>query len=324
MRKIVYLVAVILAFAGCGNEKSSHTDAASSASSADTGKQLASVTMDETTGHARDAYGHTIEVRPYQRMVVASLGAVETLYLIGGEDAIAAIATSRGGVWPEEKTAALPSVGNVARPSFETIISFDPDIVILSAMSLDIAESLSGHNIPVFIHDATSIEDIFASVELLGDLSAKESAAEALIAEKRARLAEVASAVAKRTVRLKGAFLYSANPVMGFTNESLPGEILNLLGVTNIAVGLSGKRPIISSELLVSENPDFLFISMSIENPEALLSAESAVARTRAGREGHISTIPSSLILRPSPRIVDGISTLQEILAEIPPASEEG
>ena len=38
-----------------------------------------------------DGYGNAVEVRPYERIVVASPGAVEALFLIGAEGKIAAM-----------------------------------------------------------------------------------------------------------------------------------------------------------------------------------------------------------------------------------------
>jgi iron complex transport system substrate-binding protein len=106
---------------------------------------------------------------------------------------------------------------------------------------------------------------------------------------------------------LKGAFLYSASPIMAFTENSLPGEILSILGLVNIAEGLNAAQPILSPEYILSMDPDFLFGSMAITTPEDILSADSVILRTRAGRERNISLVPSSLFLRTSPRIVDSL-----------------
>ena len=49
-------------------------------------------------------------------------------------------------------------------------------------------------------------------------------------------------------MNLKGAVLYTVSPMMGFNEKSLPGEILDILGVENIADNLIGDKPIISQE----------------------------------------------------------------------------
>lgn len=265
----------------------------------------------------KDHVGNAVPAKAYGRIVLASPGAVETLYLIGAEGAIAAIAASAGGTWPEERTAKLPSIGSPARPSLETVVSYAPDLVILSGMNAELAATLAGRGFMVLIHRAESIEDILNATLLLGSLTGRRSAAEALVAERRARLAEVAKELAAKPLGLKGAFVYSASPVMAFTDKSLPGEILATLGVRNIAAGLDGARPILSPELILANNPDFLFGAMSIAKPEDLLGADPSIARTRAGREKNVTIVPSSLFLRPSPRIVDGILQLRDELVKV-------
>jgi iron complex transport system substrate-binding protein len=260
-----------------------------------------------------DREDNAIPLRVYRRMALLSPAAVETLYLIGGEDAIVGIATSSlDPVWPEEKTALLPNVGNPARPNLEALIVAKPDLVIGSSMNSAFIKELGGRGIPGIINAAHSLEDIFYNTRILGMLCGREEAAEALIREKRELLEELAREIQKEPSNLKGAFLYSANPVMAFTSESLAGDILAILGVRNIAADLQAAQPILSPEYLLTEDPDFLFGAVFVPGPGEILSSNPVIARTRAGREGNISIIPSSLLLRPSPRIVDGLPELHE------------
>jgi iron complex transport system substrate-binding protein len=258
-----------------------------------------------------DREGNAVPLKAYRRMALLSPAAVETLYLIGGEDSIAGIAASSlDPVWPPDKTALLPSVGNPSRPSLEAVIAAEPDLVIGSIMNIAFVKDLGARGIPAIIHAADSLEDIFYSARILGLLCGREAEAELLIEEKRALLEELAQEIREEPPNLKGAFLYSVNPVMAFTSESLAGDILTILGVRNIAADLSAAQPILSPEYLLTEDPDFLFGAVFIPAPEEILSANPVIAKTRAGREGNISIIPSSLLLRPSPRIVDGLLEL--------------
>jgi iron complex transport system substrate-binding protein len=166
----------------------------------------------------------------------------------------------------------------------------------------------------VLIHGADNIEDIFTTTLLIGTLTGTRAAAEALVAEKKQSLATLAESLETKGVPLKGAFLYSVSPIMAFTEDSLPGEILTLLGAKNIAAGLPAEQPILSTEYILAENPDFLFGAMSITKPEDMLGADSVIQKTRAGQTGAISIVPSSLFLRPSPRLVDSLYALQETL----------
>jgi iron complex transport system substrate-binding protein len=279
------------------------------------------VIEENNSGYIVDGAGNRAPLVSYRRIVITSPGAVEVLYMIGAESAIAGISSGRDPVWPEEKTALLPSVGNTARPSLEAIIAMEPDLVIGNAMNAALIENLASRGYTVLIHNANSMADIFNSATLLGLLSGKEAEARRLLAEKQARLDELKAELKRSPLKLKGAFLYSASPIMAFTSGSLAGEILNILGVENIAGNLNAAQPILSPEYILAQDPDFLFGAMSITKPEDILAADSVIAKTRAGREMNISIVPSSLFLRTSPRIVE---SLLELYGEIKKYAKAG
>ncbi|MDR2245464.1 MAG: ABC transporter substrate-binding protein [Treponema sp.] len=261
-----------------------------------------------------DGAGNRVPLTAYRRIVVISPGAVEVLYMIGAESAIAGVTSGRDPIWPEEKTVLLPSVGNTARPSLEAIIALEPDLVIGNGMTAALMADLASRGYTVLIHNADSLADIFNSALILGRLTGKEAEARALVAEKEAQLDSLKAELKSKPLNLKGAFLYSANPIMAFTSESLPGEILEILGVENIAAGLNAAQPILSAEYILSQNPDFLFGAMAIAKPEDILTADSVIAKTRAGIEKNISIVPSSLFLRTSPRIVESLLELYGVI----------
>ncbi|MDR0630285.1 MAG: ABC transporter substrate-binding protein [Treponema sp.] len=261
-----------------------------------------------------DGAGYQVPLRDYRRIVVISPGAVEVLYMLGAESAIAGITSGRDPIWPEDKTVLLPSVGNTARPSLEAIIALDPDLVIGNGMTAALMGDLASRGYPVLIHNADSLGDIFNSTLILGRFTGKEAEAQVLVAEKEARLNSLKKELTRKPLHLKGAFLYSANPLMAFTSGSLPGEIFDILGVENIAGGLNAAQPILSPEYILAQNPDFLFGAMAITKPEDILAADSVIGKTRAGMEKNIRIVPSSLFLRTSPRILE---SLWELYGEI-------
>jgi iron complex transport system substrate-binding protein len=261
-----------------------------------------------------DGAGNRAPLAAYRRMVVISPGAVEVLYMIGAESAIAAVSSGRDPVWPEEKTSLLPSIGNTARPNLEAIVALEPDLVIGNAMNGALIADLSSRGYAAIIHNADSLADIFNGTLLLGRLGGREAEARALVEERQARLDSLKAELKESPLNLKGAFLYSANPLMAFTAKSLPGEIFTILGVENIAGGLDAAQPILSPEYILAQNPDFLFGAMAISKPEDILSAGSVIGKTRAGIEKNISIVPSSLFMRGSPRIVESLLELYETI----------
>jgi iron complex transport system substrate-binding protein len=270
------------------------------------------ITTREGKEYVTDREGNTVALEPYRRIILISPGAVETLYMLGAEDTIAAISSSRDPIWPGDKTSLLPSIGNAARPNLEAVMEKEPDLIIGNAMNAAFIADLAARDYRVLIHGADSMADIFNSTLILGKLTGRTEAAEALAAQAQTRFAEMREGVKKDGPALKGAFLYSVNPIMAFAAASLAGEILDILGVQNIAAGLDAAQPILSAEFILAENPDFLFGAMAITKEEDILAADPVIARTRAGIERNIRIIPSSLLLRPSPRIIETMAELRK------------
>jgi iron complex transport system substrate-binding protein len=318
-KKIAAIVAILLTvISACKITRNNQTGngAGSTAKETETASSGLSWNIERRSDgeYLSDLEGNTVRLQRYNRMVLLSLGAVETLYIIGGEDAIAAIASSGDPVWPEEQTALLPVVGNVARPNLEEIIAVDPDIVIGNSMNSAFIKLLISRGKNAIIHSNDSLDDIFSSAIILGQLSGRRAEAEIMTAEHKERLLKLERDLQKNPLRLKGAIIYSVNPVMAFTKASLPGNILDLLGVENIAADTSSVQSVLSPEYILAQNPDILLGAITVTDVEDFLAADSVFLRTRAGKERNILIIPSVFFMRPSPRIIDRVMEFHEAI----------
>lgn len=239
---------------------------------------------------------------------------IETMYMLNAQNKIVGIAgTKNSKIWPYEETKKLLTVGNTAKPSLEKIIALQPDLVIVNGMSIGLADSLKSKNIPVLINDGTKdFKNILESIKIFGKLFDREKESENLYKESKEKLKILEER--KKLKEIKGVILYSTNPMMGFSKESLPGQVLELIGVKNITDGLIGERPIISPEYLLSENPQIIMGAMSISSIKNIKEANPFIKNTIAGKNNNIFIVDSSKILRGSPRIFD---TMKELKKEI-------
>ena len=216
-----------------------------------------------------DNYGNSIEQREYRKIVVLDPAVVETFYMLGGESKIIAIGkTAMSEIYPVEKTKNLANVGTITKPS---------------------------------------IEKILLNIKIYGDITGKKAEAEKLYINSEEKLNNLKKKVKESPLNLKGAVLYTVSPMMGFNEKSLPGEILDILGVENIADNLIGDKPIISQEFLLKKNPDFLAGAMSIKSAKDIANSNPAVKETTAGKKGNFFIVDSSKILRGSPRIFEAV-----------------
>ncbi|PWJ92099.1 iron complex transport system substrate-binding protein [Oceanotoga teriensis] len=269
-------------------------------------------------GKIFDENDWSVELKEYNSIVLIDPSTTEVAFLLGAEDKVKAIGhTSRSPIWPYDKTVNMETVGTITKPSLEKVLYYKPDLVILNGMITEFGETLRGHDINVLTMSADGIEDILDNLEISGIIFGKEREAIEMAQTKKALLKKIKKDIKKKPLNMKGAFLYSTNPIMGFNADSLPGQILEIMGVENITNGITAARPILSPEYILKENPDFLIGAMSIKKPEDILNANPMINKTNAGKNKNILLVDSSKILRPSPRIIEEIESLYKELSNI-------
>ncbi len=214
-------------------------------------------------------------------------------------------------------TAGVPRMGGFSNPSLELVTEADADLILISEnignQQAGLAMIESG--LPVERVPGRTFEDSFTAIERVGKLTGRESIAMERIASIRTRLQQIETAIVGRK-KPSVLLLLSLEPLIPAGEDTLPGQAIAKAG-GRPAIQLSG-YPRIGIETLLEANPDLiLFSSMTGASPEEeeriraffrSWSTLSAVANDR------IEVFDASRILRPGPRIGDGVADLAERL----------
>ena len=265
-----------------------------------------------------DDYGNKIEAKEYKKIIVTDPGVIEILFKIGGEKSIVAITkTSRSKIYPSDKVDKLVTIGNISNLNLEKVVEYKPDLIIVSSMMLRNVEAVKKMGYNIIVSNASSLDGILDTISVTGVISGKKEETEKLRRECLAKLERIEKENSKKTSKLKGAILFSTSPMTAFSEDSIPGDVLKHLGVTNIAANVPGQRPILSPEYILKENPDFLAGAMSLDNPKQIIEASNVIPKTKAGKNNNIFILDSSVILRSSYRIFDEMEVLKEKLDKI-------
>ena len=267
---------------------------------------------------AVDSFGNSVPLKEYNKIIAADPSAVEIFYLIGGENKISAVAKTKiNKIYPEEKTELLESVGSITRPSIEKIISLNPDLVILNPMgAVKTAELLKKYNIPYFIDRSVTFDEIFLKTKIYGIFTGQEKNAEKLIEDKKNKLLKIKNEIEDKN--LKGVILYSSSPLISFSKETIPSEIMEILKIKNIADSFPhGKKGIISPDVMLTENPDIIIGTMKIHSAEDIVKANEFLKYSKAYKNNNIYVFESEKILRATPRIADGIEEIYEVVKNV-------
>ena len=162
---------------------------------------------------------------------------------------------------------------------------------------------LDKFNIPSITFSNKNLNDILKNTLILGKLTNKESESIKVVEELNNKLNYI-----KGNLKLEGKalVLYSDTPPTSFEKKSLPVEILETLGL-DVIVPEMGKKPIVSSEYILKENPDYIIGTRSIKNIDGIVNGIPLIEETKAYKTKNIHVIDSSEILRSSHRVFDEI-----------------
>lgn len=256
----------------------------------------------------RDATGAQVTLQqPARRIVALAPHAVEMLYAAGAGSALVAAVDYSDFPAAAKK---LPRVGGLTGVSLEHILRQRPDLVVAwvdGANPRELAR-LQALGIPVYQSRPLQLDDVAREIEALGVLSGHPDSALRAGAEYRRKLAHLAAQYSGRAP-LTVFYQVSPAPIFTISNSSFLGQIIRLCGGRNVFGALTLPAPQVSTEAVVAARPQV----MIADNADAL----TAWARWRAipaVAHGTQYALPSDLVNRPGPRLVEGAEAMCRVM----------
>lgn len=156
----------------------------------------------------------------------------------------------------------VEKVGSPRKLNLELMISLKPDLVIANETSRkDIEESLSSQNIETFFIDSSSYDSVFENIELVGEKLGQSEKSNDIVKDLKSnekKLLDMASPLKGKKVAI---LFGTGDNFQLMTKNTYIGDLLNLLGIENIAEDNSGENAKYlpySLENIVSSNPDYI------------------------------------------------------------------
>ncbi|HSE98940.1 MAG TPA: cobalamin-binding protein [Blastocatellia bacterium] len=256
-----------------------------------------------------DEYGREVRINPRpERIVSLAPSITETLYALGLGDRVVGV-TTYCDYPPEAKQ--KEQVGDTLRPSVEKIVALKPDLVIISTASQleSFVRKLEEIKIPVYISNPRNLEGVLRSIEAIGEISGAPDRGRELSLALRARVEAIQSRVAGRG-RPRVFLLLGGNPLITAGRDAFVTDMINRAGGRSISDDETADYPQYSLETAVARQPEVILLQAGEESlPQGLRQTPAALA-------GHVYHLDDDLLLRPGPRIVDG---LEQMAAKIHP-----
>lgn len=245
--------------------------------------------------------------RPAERVVCLSPEAAEIICAIGKQDVLVGVV--REGDYPQELSL-LPQVGSFSSPNLESIAALEPDLVVLTGMEQEsFGDRLSSWDIPSASFFAHSIGGLYANIERLGLLLGASEPAKDLEDELRERFAELEQAgkTAAEKYGARRVFVeISPDPIMTVAKGSFVSELIEIVGAENIGKDLPREYCRIDPEMVIASDPQVIILLHNLASAE-MVSARSGFSQISAVKNQRIITdLNPDLILRASPRLIDG------------------
>ena len=251
--------------------------------------------------------------QPARRIVSLAPHITELLFAIGAGDLI--VGTAEFSNFPAA-AARIPRISGGAGLDLEAIIALQPDLVIAWQSGNPAAQvkRLYEFGLTVFMSEPRQLQDVAGNMTRLGQLTGTQPVAAEQVRIFNERLASLQQRYA---VREQVSVFYQVwdKPLMTVNGVHLVSDVMRLCGGDNVFSGLSILAPQISMEAVVSVDPDVI-IANEVAGSDSL-DIWHDWSGMQAVKHGHLYSIPAELLVRHTPRILEGAQRLCEILEEV-------
>lgn len=255
----------------------------------------------------------TLEAQP-TRIVSLSPAVTEMLFAIGAGEQVVAVDEQSN--YPPEAPVTDLSGFNL---NVDALVTYDPDLVVISSFAGDLVPQLETLDIPVYVapDNPTSMDDVYAQITELGALTGRVEEAEALVAQMESELTALFDRAPKREEPLTY-FIEIDESLWTYTADSLISVLFAEVGLENIVDEPGSISVQLSAEVLFEADPDIIFLI----DTRYGVDAESVAARDgwdalQAVRNGQIIELDTDMASRWGPRLVDLMADVVDVISQV-------
>jgi cobalamin transport system substrate-binding protein len=250
---------------------------------------------------------------PYPRRIVSLAPSItETVFALGFGTRLVGVTTYCD--YPSEARK-LPKVGGFVSPSLEVIASMRPDLVLGVSGATDPvkAKEMERFGFKVRLLSLASLSNILSSIRSIARLLGSAEAGEGLAKNILRQFDNVKSRIAgapRRTILLA----VGIRPLVAVGGKNYLNELITLAGGQNIAANASQPWLNLPDEYVVAKAPQVIIeAGMGSERGDSTKHWDD-LKSIPAVREHRVYAYPSDKILRPGPRIGEGLEEIARLI----------
>jgi len=266
----------------------------------------------------KDDLGRAVNVpEKVNRIVSLAPSATENLFAIGAGHLVVGVTSACD--YPP-KVRKLPQVGDFMKPSLERVAALKPDLIVIVSSTIPkaIADELQEKTkTSVFVFQPKTVRDVVKGLMTLGELTNRKRQAQKLAVQLERRLNAVTKQVANKP---KVSVVVEISPppsLMVAGPKTFIDDAVRLAGGKNAFSDAQQPFPLVSLETLVAKDPDVYIVAAKGKTSSQILDEvrkRPGFSNLRCVREGRVYGIDPDLLFRPTPRLIEGVEKLAQLL----------
>ena len=241
-------------------------------------------------------------------------GITDSLFAIGAGSEL--VARSDYCDYPPEALR-LPAVGTSLTPRYEAITRLEPTLILGEAGAGARKHELEAIG-PTLLLPWLTLDEIVASLRVLGERTGKSSAADTLAKTMQDRLGVPAPSNGPRVLLVIGYQPGKLDEIWFIRENSLHGAALHAAGARNAVTENVRGLPRLSPERLVEIDPDAIFVLTEPRKAEpSALDVWKKLAPLRALKNGNLRLLEAPEAYVHGPRILSLVDRLRAAVQEI-------
>ena len=308
--KLFLMSLMLIILAACGNGGMTNDTDVNDNTNTSQQEKVAAFPVTITDGTDKEII---IEKQP-EKIISLMPSNTEILYALGvGENMIG---VSDADNYPEEVNE-LEDMATNLELNVEKIVAAEPDLVLIHMSSFFMWEQglkqIEENGITVVaVPDASTFDQVYETIELIGQVVGKTTDAETIIAKMKSDLQAIEDQ-AKEIKETKSVFveISPAPEIYSTGTGTFMNEMLQVIQAKNV-VEEEG-WPLMNEEAIIDLNPDVILTQYGPGAKDAVLE-RSGWEEVTAIKEQQVFEVNEDLVSRPGPRIIEGVEELAKAI----------
>lgn len=251
-----------------------------------------------------------------QRIVSLAPSNTEILFALGLGDKVVGVTTYCD--YPLEAKE-KPKIGGFSTPDIEKIVAAAPDLVVAASIhAKTVIPQLESRGLKVLVLAPKTVDDVVQAIDLAGDATGTQAAADKLVADMQSRINLVKGLVmALSSYPPRVFYVVWQDPLMTVGADTLQGQLISIAGGKNIFDDLAG-YPTVDLEVVLQRQPQVIIAGVGHgagqDAPSQWARSEPRLKDTEARQQGKVLEIDANIISRAGPRIADGLEEMLRLI----------